>query len=284
MSGEDNAILLLYNGIRNACREERDMTSGRGELPAQRQRDIADYLLTQSTSTAQELADRFNVSLVTAHRDLDVLARKGVVRKFHGGVTAQPSSVFESSIEYRYGTALNEKLAIAARAAQLVQPGMSVLLDSSTTNLHLLDPLEVIRPLTLITNFVPVISRVSQWEDVRLVVLGGEYDARHASMHGITCQDAARRIRADIGFFSFAGIDQCGVYHPEQEVAASKSAMLGSAARRVILADSSKIGRTALHWIASLEDFEQLITDDHAPADMVTALRAAGMEVIVEES
>ncbi|GAB2650143.1 DeoR/GlpR family DNA-binding transcription regulator [Prescottella soli] len=260
------------------------MTSGRGELPAQRQRDIANYLLTHSTSTAQELAQRFNVSLVTAHRDLDALARKGVVRKFHGGVTAQPSSVFESSIEYRTGAALNEKRAIAARAADLVQPGMSVLVDSSTTNLHLLDPLETLRPLTLITNFVPVVSRVSQWEDVRLVVLGGEYDARHASMHGIACEDAAGRVRADIGFFSFAGIDERGVYHPEQEVAASKRAMLATATRRVILADSSKLGRTALHWLAPLDDFEQLITDNCAPADVVAGLRSRDIEVIVEES
>jgi DeoR/GlpR family transcriptional regulator of sugar metabolism len=260
------------------------MTSGRGELPAQRQRDIANYLLTHSTSTAQELAERFNVSLVTAHRDLDALARKGVVRKFHGGVTAQPSSVFESSIEYRSGAALHHKRAIAARAAELIQPGMSVLLDSSTTNLHLLDPLEAIRPLTLITNFVPVVTRVAQWEEVRLVVLGGEYDVRHASMHGIACQDAARRVRADIGFFSFAGIDERGVYHPEEAVAASKTAMLGAAARRVVLADNSKIGRTALHWIADLGDFERLITDDGAPADVVAGLRDRGLEVDVTAS
>ncbi|WP_040796083.1 DeoR/GlpR family DNA-binding transcription regulator [Nocardia higoensis] len=259
------------------------MTPGRGELPAQRQREIANYLLTRSTSTAQELAERFGVSLVTAHRDLDALARKGVVRKFHGGVTAQPSSVFESSIEYRTGAALNNKRAIAARAAQLVEPGMSVLLDSSTTNLHLLDPLETIRPLTLITNFVPVISRVAQWEEVRLMVLGGEYDARHASMHGIGCADAARRVRADIGFFSFAGIDEHGVYHQEQAVSASKTAMLGAATRRIVLADSSKIGRTALHWLAPLDDFEQLITDNEAPADIVDALRDGDIEVTVEQ-
>ncbi|NDK88864.1 DeoR/GlpR transcriptional regulator [Gordonia desulfuricans] len=259
------------------------MTSGRGESAAQRRRDIADFLLTHSTSTAQELADRFNVSLVTAHRDLDALARKGVVRKFHGGVTAQPSSVFESSIEYRFGAALTEKAAIAAHAAALIEPGMSVILDSSTTNLHLLDPLEAVRPLTLITNFVPVISRAAEWEDVRLVVLGGEYDVRHASTHGISCQEAARQIRADIGFFSFAGVDRRGVYHPEQHVAASKAAMLESASRRVILADGSKIGRTALHRIAPLDDFERLITDDTAPADVVTALRTGGTEVSVVE-
>lgn len=258
------------------------MTSGRGDLPAQRQRDIANYLLTHSTSTAQELAQRFNVSLVTAHRDLDVLARKGVVRKFHGGVTAQPSSVFESSVEYRTDAARTEKRAIAARAARLVEPGMSVLLDSSTTNLHMLDALESIRPLTLITNFVPVVTRVAEWEEIRVVVLGGEYDARHASMQGMACEEAARRVRADIGFFSFSGVDERGVYHPEQEVSASKKAMLSTTARRIILADSSKIGRTALHWLAPLDDFEQLITDGRAPAEVVAALRARDLDVIVE--
>lgn len=259
------------------------MTTARGELPAQRQRDIANYLLTHNTSTAQELAERFNVSLVTAHRDLDALARKGVVRKFHGGVTAQPSNVFESSIEYRTGAALGQKKAIAARAARLVEPGMSVLMDSSTTNLHLLDHLETIRPLTLITNFVPVIARVSQWEDLRLVVLGGEYDPRHAGMHGMGCQDAADRVRADIGFFSSTGIDERGVYHPELQVAGSKAAMLRAAARRIYLGDSSKVGRTALHMFAALEDFEHLITDGGARAEVVASLRAHGIAVSVEQ-
>lgn len=260
------------------------MTSGRGELPAQRQREIAKYLLTHSTSTAQELAERFNVSLVTAHRDLDALARKGVVRKFHGGVTAQPSNVFESSIEYRTGADLDKKKAIAAEAARLVEPGMSVLLDSSTTNLHLLEHLEAIRPLTLITNFVPAIVRASQWEDLRLVVLGGEYDSRHAGMHGMGCQDAADRVRADIGFFSSTGIDARGVYHPELQVAGSKAAMLRAATRRIYLGDSSKVGRTALHMFATLEDFEQLITDHKASVEVVATLRDRGIEVTIAGS
>ncbi len=243
--------------------------------PSSRQQAIADYVMSEGTAVAQELADRFDVSLVTMHRDLDELVRRGIVRKYRGGVTALPSSVFESNVAFRLNTATSEKAAIAQAARAMVEPGMSVLLDDSTTTLAIAEALHGTGPLTIITNFLPIIRQVVQWDDVRLISLGGQYNTLHDSFIGAPLAESASALRADLGFFSFAGVDPHGVYHQEQDVVTAKQAMMGTAARRVIVADSSKLGRTALHRVSPLDGFEQLITDGGARPAVVAALSEA---------
>jgi DeoR/GlpR family transcriptional regulator of sugar metabolism len=241
--------------------------------PSTRQHAIADHVMNEGTAVAQELAVKFGVSLVTMHRDLDELVRRGVVRKYRGGVTALPSSVFESNVEFRLSSATAEKAAIARAARALVEPGMSVLLDDSTTTLAIAEVLRASTPLTIITNFMPIIRLVGEWDDVRLISLGGEYNVLHDSFIGVPCARAAAELRADLGFFSFAGIDAGGVYHQEQEVVFAKQAMLGAAVRRVIVADNSKLNRTALHRVAPLGTFQRLITDTGADSGVLDGLR-----------
>ena len=67
--------------------------------------------------------------------------------------------------------------------------------------------------------------------------------------------------------------------HDEIEARTDRT-MVERAARTIIVADSSKIGRSALAAICPLEEIDELITDDAAPAEQVAALRAGGIEVI----
>ncbi len=89
-----------------------------------RQEEVARLILDQGSATIAEIAAAFDVSLMTVHRDLNELAQQGVIRKFRGGATAQPSGVFESSVRYRMSSMLEAKDAIAQEAKKLIEPGM----------------------------------------------------------------------------------------------------------------------------------------------------------------
>lgn len=226
-----------------------------------RREEIAEAILSNGSGTAQDLAVSFGVSLNTIHRDLDELERQGVVRKFHGGVSAQPSGIFESNVAYRLKRMLPEKRLVAEHAVRFVQPGMSVMLDDSTTALQLVPLLNKIAPLHVVTNYLEVIRQLTASRDIRLIALGGEYDPQHDAFTGVKCVECIQSIRVDVAFTSTSAISATTAYHQEERVVVVKRAMLQSAAKRYLLVDHSKLGTVALHRLVPLSEFDLIIVD-----------------------
>ncbi|MGX6512794.1 DeoR/GlpR family DNA-binding transcription regulator [Rhodococcus sp. SJ-2] len=250
--------------------------SRRGRLDA-----ILECLLADETESAQSLATRFGVSLMTVHRDLDELQRRGVVRKFRGGVSVARTSTYEISAPLRRLVAVPQKKAIAAAAARMVGPGQSVLLDDSTTVAMTLDHLLGIEELHIVTNYLPTLTRIAHEGGPTVAAIGGTFDVGHESFLGLGAVGAIRALRVDTAFLSTTTADADGLYHQEESIVAVKSEMLRSARRRVLLVDSGKLGDTSLHQISEWDAVDDLITDVDAPADLLDALRSRGVTVTV---
>lgn len=247
---------------------------------------IVEVLLADETTSAQTLAAGFGVSLMTVHRDLDELQRRGIVRKFRGGVSVARTSTYEISAPLRRRLAVAEKTAIAAAAAQIVTPGTSILLDDSTTVAAMVDHLLGVEELHVITNYLPTLTLLAERLGAAAAAsgstvsgLGGTYNVGHESFLGIGAVNAVEALRVDIAFLSTTTLDAEGLYHQEESIVALKSAMIRSARRRVLLADSTKLGATSLHRICDWEGIHDLITDTAAPADLLDALRSRGVRV-----
>ncbi|MBB4934804.1 DeoR/GlpR family transcriptional regulator of sugar metabolism [Lipingzhangella halophila] len=238
-----------------------------------RQQAIAEFVAKQGSATAVELAELTGVSVMTVHRDLDELARRGLLRKFRGGVSAQPSTVFESDAEYRLNARIEQKRAIAARAAEYVEPGGSIILDDSTTALQIASLLEPLSPLTVVTNYRRTIDELRTMKDVRLIALGGDYSRTHDSFNGLPCTEALSSISVDTAFISTSAMTAAMTYHQEQEIVVVKRAMLAAAATKVLLMDSSKMPRTALHHLAPADFYDRVIVDDGVDAALLAELR-----------
>src|SRR5215217_5950719 len=141
------------------------------ERVTRRQGLIADYVLEHRSAVVKDLAERFDVSLITIHRDLDELERQGMVRKLRGYVTAEPSSLFDSNVRYRLRVARQEKEALARFALTQIEPGQSVLLDESTTALAVAKLLPGKAPLTVVTNFAMILNELTEVKGIDLVSL-----------------------------------------------------------------------------------------------------------------
>src|SRR3954453_16591006 len=254
-------------------------------LPEQRQERIAELVLTQPFIAAKDLAERFDVSLMTIHRDLDELEAHGVLRKVRGGATPQASSLFESNVRYRLTVASEEKQALARAALLQIEPGQAVLIDESTTGLALARLLPARVPLTVITNSLSVMQELRSVRDIKLIVLGGDYWPRHEAFCGLACEAAVSALRADVLYMSSTAISGGVAYQPDQDMAIAKRAMIAAAARRVLLVDHTKFGRVALHRLAPLTDFDLVITDDGISEIGLRQLREAQVhyEVVTRE-
>lgn len=248
-----------------------------------RREEITRLLLERETVTVRELSERFNVSAMTVHRDLDALQRRGVLRKVHGGATAQPSSSYESSLIFRQASHVDAKQHIARRAIHHVSPGSSVLLDDSTTALAMVPLLARIPRLTIVTNFPSVLDEYNALEgDAELLLTGGMYDSRYQSLLGIVTERTLSEVRVDTCFLSVPAVDlEDGVFHQEAHQARVKTAMIDIADEVFLLADASKLDRRALHWFAGLNAFHTIITDDGADPAAVEALRSRGARIEV---
>lgn len=242
---------------------------------------IAETVMAEGSMRIEDLTARFGISLMTAHRDLDELAGRGLLRKTRGIVSAAPTSLIESSDVYRSSRQSAEKRAIAAAAAALVEPGQAVFFDDSTTVLQMVPHLATRVPLTAITNSITLMNELKGMRDIALLGLGGQFHNWCNAFMGPVTTAEIRRLRADLVFLSMSAITDGMVFHQSPEMVETKRAMFDSAAKRVLLADHTKFTRRALHALGRLDEFDVVILDDATPPRLVEQLRASGINVQV---
>lgn len=246
-----------------------------------RRQMMAEAVLAEGTMRIEDLTERFGISLMTAHRDLDELVEKGLLRKTRGIVSAAPTSLIESSDLYRSSRQAAEKSAIALAAAAFLEPGQAVFFDDSTTVLQLVPHLAARVPLTAITNSITLMNELKGTRDLTLLGLGGQfYNWCNAFMGPVTVTEI-RRLRADCVFMSMSAITDGMVFHQSPEMVETKRAMFDSAAMRILLADHTKFERRALHAMCALDAFDVIVVDDGTPPKQIEAMKAGGMNVII---
>jgi DeoR/GlpR family transcriptional regulator of sugar metabolism len=248
----------------------------------ERREAIVRLLLERESVTVRELTERFQVSTMTAHRDLDALAERGVLRKVRGGATAQPTALYESSLTFRLSENRDSKDRIARVAASRVEPGSSLVLDDSTTGLAMLPYLTEIPELTIVTTFVAVVDEVAHMADgLKLIGIGGAYDPKYHAFGGEMAAQALRNLRVDQCFLACLVDVKRGAFHRESPQASLKRTMMEIADSSTLLADASKFSKRGMHRIATLDEFDRAVVDDTTDPESIAALRSAGLEVDV---
>jgi len=253
------------------------------DAPGVRRERVRQRVVSAGFVRVDELARLLDVSVMTVHRDLDVLEADGWLTKIRGGATANPSALLEAGIPERTAALRAEKEAIAAVAARLLSRGQTVFLDDSTTSLGLVPHLLEHAPITVATNFLPVVAAVGRATAVELQVLGGEYHARQDACFGVQTSEAIGRLQADLVFMSTTALNHGRCLFRAEASVAVRRAFLAAATRRVLLVDHAKIGRPSPHVLCGVEEFDLVITDDGIDPEDLAELRArtARVEVAV---
>ncbi|MDZ7910470.1 MAG: DeoR/GlpR family DNA-binding transcription regulator [Rhodococcus sp. (in: high G+C Gram-positive bacteria)] len=232
------------------------------ELPTRRRERIARFVQEVGAARTEDLAERFEVSAMTIHRDLDALQDEGWLERTRGGARSAGLRLHERNVILRTRQQVAQKRALARATMQFLEPGTTLALDDSTTTLALLPHLPLLAPLTLITNFLPVIRYATGEADIDLVGLGGQYDKSLDSFDGPAVSDQLQLLSADAVVMSVASIHKQWLLHPSAETARRKRAFIDSGVTRILLVDSTKFAHRASHRLGEIDLFDVVIVDD----------------------
>lgn len=242
--------------------------------PAARREQLRRRVLADGYASVDELARTFDVSVMTVHRDLDALEAEGWLTKIRGGATANPSALVEAGVRERAAAMRAEKAAIVRAAAQLVTHGQSIFLDDSTTALGLVPYLREHPPITIVTNFLPVVGELGDAPGVELHLLGGQYYPRQEACLGLQTYDAIGRLHADLFFMSTTAVTNGKCLHRSEATVLVRRAFMANATRSILLVDHAKFGRPAPHLLCGIEDFDLVIVDHGIDPEDLEMLRA----------
>ena len=239
-------------------------------------------------ASVAELARNHAVSTITVHRDLQHLAREGLVARVHGGaraLTAPPASdgvpLIETAWSQRVEQARAAKDAIAGHAARLVMPGSTIFLDASSTTLRLARRLMQDPPneLTLVTSS-PAIAYEMQAEPVHVVLAPGELDQHMRMLAGRWTVEFLSQLNFDDAYVSAAGVTlKEGLTTSRRPLADVINGARSGAKRTVALIDASKFGRASLLTIMRADDPDLIIADADLPVEVANTYRAAGVHL-----
>lgn len=246
---------------------------------AQRLERIIGLLAEAPEVTVAELAERFNVTPMTVRRDLEALEDEGRITRTHGGAVPAAPSVARFAFHERRQAMMAEKQAIARAAAQRVAPGMTVVLDTGTTTLELARLLSGVRGLRVLTTSLAIASALFAHEDMELILLGGTVNQGSPDLSGPLTEANLDTFRPDLAFIGADAADRHGLYTGSQEIAGVSRAIIASADNKVLLADSSKFGRTAFVRFAEWTDIDGAVVDDRLDAAHRRLMTRAGVDV-----
>jgi DeoR/GlpR family transcriptional regulator of sugar metabolism len=186
------------------------------------------------------------------------------------------------SLALRRQQQVAEKRRIGEAAAAMVSDGDAIVLDSSSTALAIAQNLKRCRYLTVVTNSLTIAQELLDAPEVSVVLPGGMLRRETASLLGADGLASLSKFNLQKGFFGAHGIS---VREGLTDVSAGEAEVkrpLAQMCREVVaVLDATKWGRVGLASFAALDEVNKVITDEHAPADLVQQVRAAGVEVIL---
>jgi DeoR/GlpR family transcriptional regulator of sugar metabolism len=249
-------------------------------LAEERRTHLLELVRTRGFASLPELAAELQVSESTVRRDLETLEESGAAKRTHGGVFYTGSAPKLPHFEERQPAQWDKKRAIAARAAELVQEGDTLLLDGGTTTYEVARLL-LGRRLQVVTNSLPLANLFASQPSADLVLIGGYVYPRTGVALGPYANQMLATINVRRTIMSVAGINDRGFYNSNALLVETEQAMMRAADEVIVVADSTKLGHKSLAHLCALNAVDCLVMDSGIPSEWKKKITEAGIELVV---
>ena len=226
----------------------------------ERRDEILKILGDREYVTVEEFSRLLSVSAVTIRTDLTSLEESGLLMRTHGGamkssMKGEARLISNTMIENEM-----EKKAIAEKAASLIKPGNTIIIDSGSTTIHLIEHLKG-KNITVVTNNLLVLEKLKSEDDIKIIALGGSLRRESMGTVGPLAEMAIKALNVDIYFMGAAAYNRSSITSSDISESSLKRDMMDAADKVVFLADSSKFGKRAFSNICSWHDVDTFISD-----------------------
>ena len=232
----------------------------------ERQRRILEELRKNPNVTVRELSELLYVSEPTVRRDFTELDRRGLITKIYGGaILNRGAADREIPFLLRENERSSVKAQMGRRAAALVEDGMVVMLDGSTSAYHIVPYLAERRDLIVVTSGAKTAVALAE-ANIRTFSTGGQMLIHSYSYVGEQAEAFVKKINADVLFFSAAGLTEDGrITDRAVEEANLRRAMMSACRKKYLLCDSGKFGKSLFYNMATVDEIDGIITEGDLP-------------------
>jgi DeoR/GlpR family transcriptional regulator of sugar metabolism len=223
------------------------------------------------------LSEELDVSEDTIRRDIEGLAKSGLLTKVRGG--AIPHSPNAHSFQERIHISENEKGIIARKALSLIKTGDTILLDGGTTTYALAGLLDM--PLTVITNNVPVAALLAGKTNMEVIITGGRILPDSQATAGAYAINLLEKSHVDIYFLGVCSLHhKIGITSLDYFECEVKRAMVDCSDRIVALTGHNKIGTSEAYKICPIDQLDTIVTEINPEHEMFEPYRKKNIQIL----
>lgn len=257
-------------------------------LAAERENLIVELLHAQGSATFREIFARLNVSEMSVRRDLERLAQRGLIERVHGGArlagqaggTARHPMLTGVPLHENMGRRRKEKEMIGRAAAQLCRAGEAIIVDGGSTTLQMSRYLAGLN-LQVLTNSLHVVSALITQQGTRISVPSGTVFPEQNIILSTPCDNAMLHFHAPKLFMGAAAVGPRGAMQTDMLLASGQQRFINQTEQVIVLADSSKFGRSSGSVACPLERIDTVITDAGINETHAKMLEEAGVGLII---
>ena len=230
-------------------------------LKEERQQEILKILNSEKKVITSDLSERLSVSEDTIRRDLRELDEKGLINRVHSGALRKGPPIVDFFA--RQNISSDIKTELAQKALQFIEDGQVILIDGSTTNLHLVNQLPRSLDATIITNSPPISMALSNHDQVEVIMLGGNLYKQSMINLGIKTVDSLETMVVDLYVMGIYNIDaEIGISVPSLSECLVKRKMTEISTEIIGLVTPNKLGTVSNQIICPTKDLTYMVTKD----------------------
>ena len=250
-----------------------------------RLKEIVEILKRKGAVSIKDLRTRLDVSEMTVRRDLCVLGEDNIVELIPGGAilrTLEDTEEGKYLITHEETVRTREKVKIGQRAASIIEPHDTILLDVGSTVEYVAKFIPQEFPVTVVCSALNILVEIYRKKNCNPVFTGGYFHDNTLMFESPEGILLINRTRTDKGFISAAGIHETlGVTCANPYEVETKRAAIGSSKTKILVADSTKFGKTKVGYFAEMKEFDTVVTDSGLSDEYRDYITTLGIELII---